>query len=64
MHILDNDDDIDDDPIVAEIRRYREEYLASFGYDMKLVNEDILRSQRASGCKLYSFDKKDPNRDR
>lgn len=64
MHTLDNDDDIDDDPIIAEIRRYREAYLASFGYDMKLVNEDILRSQRASGRKLYSFDKKDPNRDR
>jgi len=64
MHTLDNDDDIDDDPIVAEIRRYREAYLASFGYDMKLVAEDILRSQRARGRKLYSFDKKDPNRDR
>lgn len=59
-----NDDDIDDDPVVAEIRRYREEYLASFGYNMKLVAEDILRRQRAHGRKLYSFDKQDPNRDR
>ena len=64
MHTLDNDHGVDDDPIVAEIRQYREAYLASFGYDMKLVDEDILRRQRARGGKLYSFDKKDPNRDR
>jgi hypothetical protein len=33
----------DDDPIIAEIRRFREEYLASFGYDMKLLLEDVRR---------------------
>jgi hypothetical protein len=33
----------DDDPIVAEVRREREEYAAKFGYDMKLINEDTKR---------------------
>jgi hypothetical protein len=52
----------DDDPIVAEIRRLREEYLASFGYDMKRIDEEIQRSQLARGRKLVSYDKKDANR--
>jgi hypothetical protein len=26
----------DEDPIVAEVRRFREEYAAKFGYDLKL----------------------------
>jgi hypothetical protein len=35
-----------DDPIVAEVRREREEYAAKFGYDMKLINEDTKRRAR------------------
>lgn len=34
----------DDDPIVAEIRKFREEYLASFGYDMDLLIQDVKRN--------------------
>ena len=34
----------DDDPIVAEIRQFREEYLASFGYDMDLLIQDVKRN--------------------
>jgi hypothetical protein len=52
----------DDDPIVAEVRRLREEYLASFGYDTKRIDEEIQRSQLARGRKLVSYDKKDANR--
>ena len=36
----------DEDPIVAEVRREREEYAAKFGYDMKLINEDTKRRGR------------------
>jgi hypothetical protein len=35
-----------EDPIVAEIRREREEYAAKFGYDIKLMNEDTKRRAR------------------
>jgi hypothetical protein len=36
----------DDDPIVAEIRREREEYAAKFGYDLKLIEENAKRRAR------------------
>jgi len=36
----------DDDPIVAEVRRYREENAAQFGYDMRLIDEDTKRRAR------------------
>jgi hypothetical protein len=36
----------DEDPIVAEVRRIREEYAAKFGYDMKLIDEDTKRRAR------------------
>jgi hypothetical protein len=36
----------DDDPIVAEVRRVREEKAAKFGYDMKLIDEDTKRRAR------------------
>jgi hypothetical protein len=38
----------DEDPIVAEVRRIREEYAAKFGYDMKLIDEDTKRRARES----------------
>jgi hypothetical protein len=37
----------DDDPIVAEVRRHREEYAASFGYDIKLMANDMNRRGQA-----------------
>jgi hypothetical protein len=36
----------DEDPIVAEVRREREEYAAKFGYDMKLIIADTKRRAR------------------
>jgi hypothetical protein len=36
----------DEDPIVAEVRREREEYAAQFGYDMRLIDEDTKRRAR------------------
>ena len=46
----------DDDPIVAEIRRFREEYLARFGYDMKLIDEDVKRHGRELRARLGVHD--------
>ena len=42
----------DDDPIVAEVRRIREEYAAKFGYDMKLIDEDTKRRARESRARF------------
>jgi hypothetical protein len=36
----------DEDPIVAEVRREREEYAAKFGYDMELIIADTKRRAR------------------
>ena len=52
----------DDDPIVAEIRQFREEYLASFGYDMDLLIEDVKRNALDWPAPRVSYKKQ--NRDR
>lgn len=36
----------DEDPIVAEIRRIREEHAAKFGYNIKLMSADTKRRAR------------------
>lgn len=38
-----------EDPIIAEIRKYREEYAARFNYDIKAMYEDIKKRQLESG---------------
>ena len=38
----------DDDPIVAGVRRIREEYAAKFGYDIQRMSEDATRRARES----------------
>jgi len=47
----------DDDPIVAEVRREREEHAAKFGYDMKRVNEDRKRRIRELRARFGLHDK-------
>jgi hypothetical protein len=37
----------DDDAIVAEVRREREEYAAKFGFDLKLIEERANQRVRA-----------------
>lgn len=37
------------DPIVEEIKRYREEYAARFNYDIRAIGEDIQSRQRDGG---------------
>ena len=45
----------DDDPIIAEIRRFREEWLAKFGYDMNLLMEDLTRRAQRFPHRRVSF---------
>ena len=37
-----------DDPIVAEVRRIRQEHAARFGYDLDLIVEDLKAQEQAS----------------
>jgi hypothetical protein len=38
-----------DDPIVAEVRKAREEYAARFNYDLDAIYRDLKRKERESG---------------
>lgn len=42
------------DPIIDEIRRFRDEYAARFNYDVTAMLDDIRRRQKASGKKTVS----------
>jgi hypothetical protein len=44
-----------EDPIVAEIRRIREEYAARFNYDLWAMYEDLKEQERKSGRKFVSY---------
>jgi hypothetical protein len=42
------------DPIIEGIRKFRDEYAASFNYDVKAMLADIRRRQKESGRKTVS----------
>jgi hypothetical protein len=44
-----------EDPIVAEIRRIREEHAARFNYDLWAIYEDLKEQERKSGRKFVSY---------
>jgi hypothetical protein len=44
-----------DDPIVAEVRRVREEYAARFNYDLDAIFRDIKEREKRSGRTFVSF---------
>ena len=43
------------DPIVEEVRRYRQEYAARFDYDLKAICRDLRERQRKGGRKIVSL---------
>ncbi len=43
------------DPIVAEVRKAREEHAASFNYDLAAIYRDLKEQQKASGRKYVRF---------
>ena len=44
-----------EDPIVAEIRRFREEHAARFNYDLRAICEDLKEQERKSGRRFVSY---------
>ena len=42
------------DPIVAKIRKVRDEYAAKFNYDLNAMFQDIKRQERESGRTFVS----------
>jgi hypothetical protein len=42
------------DPIVEEIRQYREQYAARFGYDLAAICRDLRERQGACGREVVS----------
>ncbi len=43
------------DPIVEEIRRYRQEYAAQFNHDLKAICRDLRKRQKQGGRKVVSL---------
>jgi hypothetical protein len=51
-----------DDPIVAEVRKAREEYARRFNYDLDAICNDLQQRQSQAGRKVVSFPPKRPKR--
>ena len=43
------------DPIVEEVRHYRDEYAKRFTYDLQAIYRDLKEKQEKSGRKVVSF---------
>ncbi len=48
------------DPIVGEIRRFRDEYARKFNYDLDAIFEDLKDKQRQSGRKAVTLKPRQP----
>jgi len=44
-----------DDPIVAEVRRARQDYARKFGYNLDAIVDDLRRKERNHPERLVSF---------
>lgn len=51
---------MDDDEIVAEVRKWREEYAASFGYDIEAIVADIRAKEEQGGRRMVSLPPRPP----
>ena len=49
-----------DDPIVAEVRKARDEYASRFNYDQDAICNDLQQRQLQSGRKLVAFPPRRP----
>ena len=49
-----------DDPIVAEVRKARDDYAKRFHYDLDAICRDLQQKQQQSGRTLVSFPPKRP----
>ena len=48
------------DPIVAEVRRIREEHAAHFGYDLDAIVQDLREQERQSGRRFIRTEPRRP----
>jgi hypothetical protein len=46
--------------IILEVRRIREAYAAQFGFDLRLIHEDLKKKQQASGRWVVSLPPRPP----
>ena len=44
-----------EDPIVAEVRKYRDEHAAKFGYDLRAIAEDFRSREGKDGEPVVSL---------
>jgi hypothetical protein len=44
-----------EDPIVSEVRRFRDERAAKFGYDLRAIAEDARKRERQGGRQVVSL---------
>jgi len=51
-----------DDPIVADIRRLRDEYAQRFNYDLEAICRDLREQQQRSGRRVVKRRPKRPSR--
>lgn len=51
------------DPIVEEVRKYRQENAARFGYDVRAILEDARKREKTSGHKVVLLSKRKPKLD-
>ena len=49
-----------EDPIVAEIRKIRDEHAAKFNYDVAAIFEDIRRQEKESGRQYVTYPSRRP----
>ena len=49
-----------DDPIVAEVRKARDEYARRFNYDLDAICKDLQEKQAQSGSEVVSFPPRRP----
>jgi hypothetical protein len=46
---------MNDDPIIAEVRKIREQYARRFNYDLDAICQDLKGRQKRSGRRVVSF---------
>ena len=52
---------MNDDPIVAEVRRARKEILESYDWNFAKMSRDVMKRQKESGHKVVILGKKPPH---
>jgi len=43
------------DPIIEEVRKFRDEYAKQFNYDLDAICQDLIKKQEQSEKKIVSF---------